>query len=246
MALKFGDLIKETSTTTGTGAYTLAGAVSGFRTFGSEVSDADTCYYAATMGTDYEIGLGTYTASGTTLARTTVLESSNSGSAVSWGAGTKTIILVAPAAFLASRSNVSVLLNHATSTDIANGSSMSANTWYDITTSQNITVTAGRTVQAQIGGAITVYNGYAYGQSFAIRLYVNSTGYPCGGAVLAASEYASPMSGTVPVVVTGLAAGTHTIKGQVLCFEGSGTLYVRSSTYPDTETVRVVVKEFGL
>jgi hypothetical protein len=90
MALVTKDRVKETTTTTGTGTYTLAGAVTGFQAF-SVIGNANTCGYAITDGTDWEVGVGTYTLSGTTLARTSVLASSNAGAAVNWGAGTKTI-----------------------------------------------------------------------------------------------------------------------------------------------------------
>ena len=92
------DRVQETTTTTGTGAYTLAGAVTGFQSFGA-VGNGNTCYYAVTDGIDWEVGIGTYTASGTTLARTSVLASSNGGAAVNWGATTKNIWVDAAAAF---------------------------------------------------------------------------------------------------------------------------------------------------
>ena len=97
MALEIYDRVKETTTTTGTGTYTLAGAVTGFETFTANLDNSDTTYYCCTDNTDFEIGLGTFTSSGTTLARTTVLASSNSNSAVSWGSGTKTIFMTYPA-----------------------------------------------------------------------------------------------------------------------------------------------------
>ena len=98
MALTVSDRIKETTTTTGTGTYTLGGAVTGFETFTVNLSNADTTYYACTDGTDFEVGLGTFTSSGTTLARTTILSSSNSNNAVSWSSGTRTIFCTLPAA----------------------------------------------------------------------------------------------------------------------------------------------------
>lgn len=96
MALVLADRVKETTTTTGTATYTLAGAATGFESFAS-IGDGNTTYYACTDGTDFEVGIGTYTASGTTLARTTILQSSNSDSAVSWSSGTKTIFCCQPA-----------------------------------------------------------------------------------------------------------------------------------------------------
>jgi hypothetical protein len=96
MALVVKDRVRESTTTTGTGTYTLAGATPGFQSF-SVIGDGNTTYYSITNGTDWEVGIGTYTASGTTLARTTILESSNSGSAVNWGAGEKDIFVTYPA-----------------------------------------------------------------------------------------------------------------------------------------------------
>jgi hypothetical protein len=96
MALVVADRVQETTTTTGTGTYTLAGAKDGFQSFAA-VGDGNTCYYAITDGTDWETGIGTFTLSGTTLARTTIIESSNSDAAVNWGAGSKDIFVTAPA-----------------------------------------------------------------------------------------------------------------------------------------------------
>lgn len=81
MALVVKDRVKETTTTTGTGTVTLAGASTGFQSF-SVIGDGNTTFYTLVSGNDWEVGIGTYTASGTTLSRDTVLESSNSGSAI--------------------------------------------------------------------------------------------------------------------------------------------------------------------
>lgn len=86
MALVSADRVKETTSTTGTGTYNLAGAVSGFRTFVAGIGNGNTCHYVAEQGSDWEIGLGTVTdATPDTLARTRVIASSNGGSAVNWG-----------------------------------------------------------------------------------------------------------------------------------------------------------------
>jgi hypothetical protein len=92
MALVLKDRVQETTTTTGTGTLTLGGAVTGYQSF-SAIGNANTTYYAiyASGGSEWEVGIGTYTASGTTLSRTTVLASSNGGSLVSFSAGTKNV-----------------------------------------------------------------------------------------------------------------------------------------------------------
>ena len=92
MALVLKDRVQETTTTTGTGTLTLGGAVTGYQSF-SAIGNANTTYYAiyASGGSEWEVGIGTYTASGTTLSRDTVLSSSNSGSLVSFSAGTKNV-----------------------------------------------------------------------------------------------------------------------------------------------------------
>jgi hypothetical protein len=97
MALIVADRVKEVTTTTGTGVYTLGGAVDGFQAFSAVTVDTDTVYYAITDDTDWEVGIGTIGGTQTTLARTTILSSSNSGSAVNWGAGAKNIFLTYPA-----------------------------------------------------------------------------------------------------------------------------------------------------
>lgn len=98
MAHIVADRVRETTTTTGTGSITLAGAVAGFRAFGDVAANTDTVYYAIEHRTaaEWEVGLGTW-ATGGTLARTTVLASSNAGAAVNFTAGTKDVRLTAPA-----------------------------------------------------------------------------------------------------------------------------------------------------
>ena len=99
MALVFADRVKETSTTTGTGTYSLAGAVTGFRTFVAGIADGNSCHYCAEDGTDWEVGIGGVSdASPDTLTRTTIIASSNAGAAVNWAAGTRNLFCVCAAA----------------------------------------------------------------------------------------------------------------------------------------------------
>lgn len=98
MAFALDDRVKETSTTTGTGTYSLDGAVTGFQTFVAGIGNGNTCYYCATDGTNWEVGIGTVTdATPDTLARTTILSSSNADAAVNWAAGTRQIACTFPA-----------------------------------------------------------------------------------------------------------------------------------------------------
>ena len=98
MPLVLKDRVKETSTTTGTGTITLAGAVAGFQSFAS-VGNGNTTYYAIVTQSpgDWEVGIGTYSSAGTTLARNTILASSNGGAAVNFAAGVKEVFVTYPA-----------------------------------------------------------------------------------------------------------------------------------------------------
>jgi hypothetical protein len=97
MALVLADRVKETTTTTGTTDFVLSGADTGFQTFAAGVGANNTTYYAVALGSDFEIGLGTLSANGLTLARTTVLQSSNSDTKVSFAAGSKYVFVTYPA-----------------------------------------------------------------------------------------------------------------------------------------------------
>jgi hypothetical protein len=93
MALVVADRVQETTSTTSTSSYVLLGAATGYQSFGAVLANGDTTYYAITNDTDWEVGIGTYSTTGPTLARTTILASSSGGSAVNWGAGVKNIFI---------------------------------------------------------------------------------------------------------------------------------------------------------
>ena len=98
MAFVLADRVKETTTSTGTTAVTLLGAATGFQSF-SAIGNANVTYYtiAGQTGSEWEVGIGTYTLSTTSLSRDTVLASSNSGSLVNFSAGTKDVFVTYPA-----------------------------------------------------------------------------------------------------------------------------------------------------
>ena len=99
MALVINDRVKVTSTTTGTGAIALGSAVTGFETFAQGIGNNNETYYCIfNQGTsEFEVGRGTLDGSSANLARTQVISSSNSDSAVSFTSGTKDVFCTLPA-----------------------------------------------------------------------------------------------------------------------------------------------------
>ena len=99
MAFVLNDRVKETTTTTGTGAVTLGGTSTGFQTFAAGIGNSNTCYYAIVHQTanEWETGLGTLNGDSSTLTRTAVYESTNSDSAEDFAAGTKDVFCTLPA-----------------------------------------------------------------------------------------------------------------------------------------------------
>ena len=196
MALVVADRVKETTTTTSTGTYTLAGAVDGFQTFGT-IGDGNTTYYACSDGVDYEVGIGTYTASGTTLARTTILESSNSDAAVNWSAGSKQIFCTLPAnaAIFADNSGIvakPIRLEQQSLT--ASGGTLTI----DLSVANNfkITMTAATTFaftnkDAGRGGNIVIVENSTGGYSFTLPAECKT---PVNGAAIVQSTNANEVS----------------------------------------------------
>lgn len=90
------DRVAETTTTTGTGTVTLAGAKTGYQAFTTAFSTGAKVYYCITDNTNWEVGVGTFTTAGTTLSRDSIFASSNAGAAVNWGAGSKDVFCTAP------------------------------------------------------------------------------------------------------------------------------------------------------
>ena len=119
MALIVNDRVKETSTTTGTGTFSLAGAETGYESFVSGIGTGNTTYYAIELNSagEFEVGIGTVTdASPDTLSRTTIISSSNSDNAVNFSAGTKNVFCTLPAkrAMSPSMTATDYVVTHAT------------------------------------------------------------------------------------------------------------------------------------
>jgi hypothetical protein len=123
MPLIFKNRVQETTTTTGTGTLTLGGAVAGFQSF-AKIGNGNQTYYTITGGSDFEVGQGTYTSSGTTLSRDLIFSSSNNNEKVNWGAGTKEVLVVSPAE--ASQGGLPTAINSSINSDFSGWSMVSA------------------------------------------------------------------------------------------------------------------------
>jgi hypothetical protein len=199
MALVLKDRVKETTTTTGTGTVTLAGAAAGFQSF-VVIGDGNQTFYSivdATSGA-WEVGVGTYTASGTTLSRTTVVSSSNAGSLVNFGAGTKDVFVTYP-------SSRAVYLDAAgsavTTLDIGTLGTSTAN----ISTAN---ITAGTVATAPVNNTDIVNKQYA--DAIASGIHFHEAVNLATTAALPANTYNNGTSG-VGATLTGNANGALSV-----------------------------------
>ena len=122
MALVLKDRVKENTNTTGTGAVTLTGTFPGYQAF-STIGNANTTYYAivSQVANEWEVGIGTYTLVGTSLSRDTVLSSSNSGSLVSFTAGSKDVFVTYPAGRSVYADGLNIVADNAALTPVSSG-----------------------------------------------------------------------------------------------------------------------------
>ena len=154
MALVINDRVKETTTTTGTGTVTLGGAVSGFETFSAGIGNSNTTYYCIVLNAEFEVGLGTLSSDSSTLARTTVISSSNSDSAVNFSAGTKNVFCTLPASktTILDASNNLTLPGKLIMPDVTSGKILVA----DGTSYEEVALSGDATIAS--GGALTIAN----------------------------------------------------------------------------------------
>ena len=147
MTFVVADRVKETTTTAGTGTITLAGASTGYQSF-AVIGNGNLTYYtiAGQTGSEWEVGIGTYTSSGTTLARTTVLANSSGTqpSALSFSAGTKDVFVTYPAG-VSSTNGVMVQSDTVSqSTTISTGSNGLSVGPVTVASGQSVTVASGQ------------------------------------------------------------------------------------------------------
>lgn len=179
MALVFKDRVSVITTTVGTGSFALGSAVAGYQNF-SVIGNGNTTYYTAQDNSgNWEVGIGTYSSTGPTLTRDTILESSTGGSAIDFGEGVKTVFVTYPA-------EKSVALNE--SGNVTALGTISSGTWQ------------GTTLGVAYGG--TNQTSYTNGQ----LLIGNSTGNTLSKATLTAGTGVSITngSGSITIANTGL------------------------------------------
>jgi len=226
MALVVKDRVKVTTTTTGTGTLTLGSAVTKFQDF-SVVGDGNTTYYAIESGngTDWEIGVGTYTASGTTLSRDTILESSNAGSAISL-TGTSTVFCTYPAERSVNTADIGTTIQaydaDTTKNDVAN------------TFTANQTINADLTVDTNTLYVDSTNNRVGIGTSSpTTKLHVSDTG--TGTLISSSSDTTN----------TGFSWSDGTISGVLVASGVGGTALYTQSNHPtvfgtnNTERMRI-------
>ncbi len=204
MALKIADRVRETTTTTGTGAISLGGAVTNFETFSANLSNSDTTYYAIVDNTngDFEVGLGTYASSGNTLTRTTPISSSNSNSAVNFGAGTKDVFITTPASkmpFLDASGNlISTGGSSVVNTDLSNDTSPQLGGALDVVT-HDIVTTSNRDLElAPNGTGKVVVKGNTNQGAIQFNCEANSH-----GQIVIAAPHSESASNTLTLPSTG-------------------------------------------
>ena len=156
MPLVLKDRVKEASTTTGTGTLTLGGAATGFQSF-AVIGNGNTTYYAIVdpAASAWEVGVGTYTSSGTTLSRDTVLESSNGGAKVDFAAGTKDVFCTYPAEQAVTLDDIQTLTNKTLTSPTITGGTINGTVIGGATPAAGTFTTLTATGEARLGGDAT-------------------------------------------------------------------------------------------
>lgn len=194
MALVLADRVQETTTTTGQGTVTLAGASDGYQSFAA-IGDGNTTYYAINDNNtgDWEVGIGTYTASGTTLSRDTVLSSSAGGAKVTLAAGEKNVFVTYPSERGVYVSGSAVVFSN--SATVANNQ-LANSTISGVALGSNLgTLTLG-----------TYLTGTSYNGSTGVTAAVDATDANTASKVVARDASGNFSAGTITAALTGNAS----------------------------------------
>ena len=204
MPLVIADRVQQTSVTAGTGTLTLNGTVTGYQSFAA-VGDGNTTYYTIfdPNTSEWEVGIGTYTASGTTLSRTTVLSSSNAGALVTFASNTKSVFCTysgAKAVYEDASDNVNIGTSGVAARLYVSGNA--AQNIAALTDAATIAVdmSAANNFSVTLGGSRTLGNptGLIAGQSGVIFITQDGT----GSKTLAYSSFWDFSQGVAPTLTT--------------------------------------------
>ena len=198
MALVLKDRVLETASAPGTGTVTLLGATAGYQTFSAAIGNANTTYYtiADQSGSNWEVGIGTYTTSGNTLTRDTVLSSSNGGSLVNFNAGTQNVFVTYPAEEAIYNNGTSIVGPTGSSVAVANGGTGAT------------TLTANGVVYGKGTSAVGVTAVGSTGQ-----VLVGNTGAAPSWATVSSSLVSSFSAGTTGLTPSTATTGAVTLAG---------------------------------
>ena len=220
MALVLKDRVLETASAPGTGTVTLLGATAGYQTFSAAIGNANTTYYtiADQSGANWEVGVGTYTTSGNTLTRNTVLSSSNGGSLVNFNAGTQNVFVTYPSEEAVYNNGTSIVGPTGSSVAVANGGTGATTLTGYVYGNGTSAMTASNTIPTSaLTGTLAVGNG----GTGATTLTANGVVYGNGTSAVGVTAVGS--TGQVLVGNTGAAPSWATVSSSLVSSFSAGT-----------------------
>ena len=216
MALVLKDRVLETASAPGTGTVTLLGATAGYQTFSAAIGNANTTYYtiADQSGSNWEVGIGTYTTAGNTLTRNTVLSSSNGGALTNFNSGTQNVFVTYPSEEAVYNNGTSIVGPTGSSVAVANGGTGAT------------TLTANGVIYGNGTSAVGVTAVGSTGQ-----VLVGNTGAAPSWATVSSSLVSSFSAGTTGLTPSTATTGAVTLAGTLGVANGGTGLTTLTANY---------------
>jgi hypothetical protein len=237
MALQLADRVRETTSTVGTGAVTLGGAVSGYVSFSSVITNGNTTYYVivTTTGSAWEVGVGTYSSG--TLTRDTVLDSSNSNALVNFQAGTKYVFIAQPASRAVYSNGTNIVAADGAYVGVTSGG-----TGFTSYTTGDIAYASGATALSKLGigtaGQVLTSSGTAPQWSTLSGIAVTTISFGTTGL--------TPSSATGGAVTVAGTLATANGGTNLTSFTSGGAVYATSTSALTTGTLPTTAGGTGL